>query len=437
MATVQITPRDKPYDATVQLPGSKSITNRALVMAALASGASRLSNFNWCEDTQRMMAGLRALGVRIEEEPGRHEVRVWGCGGHWPNTTAPLECGDSGTMLRFMSALCATATGEYQLRGSTRLHQRPIAPLIDVLRRLGVVIECTEQEGFAPLLIRGRGWRGGEVSIDGTQSSQFVSALLLAAPFARQDLFLTVTGTAVSTPYIRLTVQLMAEFGVDLVTEDFRRIIIPALQNYQARDFTIEADASAASYFLAAATIVGGGVTLPQLSVTDHESANWATPLGQGDIQFARILTQMGCTIETTAEGVTCRRSREQSLSGGQWDLADIPDVAPTLAVVALFADGPTRISGVAHLRHKESDRIGDLARELRLLGAEISEHEDGLTIHPPRQWRTSRLNAQGDHRLAMAFALVGLGVAGIEINGADCVTKSFPDYFSVLKNMF
>jgi len=427
MTSQAIQPINQPLDAVVRVPGSKSLTNRALIAAALAHGRSILSNALFADDTERLLAGLETLGIALETDQAENRVEITGCGGHLPASDADIDCGESGTMLRFFTALCATAAGRYRLGGRGRLHQRPIAPLVDALRQMGALVEFEEQDGYAPLIVHGQALSGGQIEVDGSTSSQFASAILLAGPCARGDVMLTMTGTPISEPYVRMTGAVMQAFGISLVTDDYRRIIVPAPQMYQATNYAVEPDASSAGYFLAAAAICGGRVRIEGLGRTSC----------QGDLRLTHVLQQMGCTCRVEDGFVELERRPEQSLRGKlELDLGDMPDAAPTVAVLALFADGPVRICNVAHLQQKESPRLSVLAAQLDALGAEIDVHSDGLTVQPPEEIRPRTVDPCGDHRMAMAFALVGLSAPGIAIRDPSCVSKSFPGYFALLASL-
>ena len=427
MSAHAIRPITKPLDAVVRVPGSKSLTNRALIAAALAHGRSILSNALFADDTERLLAGLETLGIALEADRAENRVEITGCGGHLPASDADIDCGESGTMLRFFTALCATAAGRYRLFGRGRLHQRPMAPLVDALRQMGARVEFEEREGCAPLIVHGQALGGGQIEVDGSTSSQFASAVLLAGPCARSDVMLTITGTPISEPYVRMTGAVMQAFGINIVTEDYRRIIVPAPQMYQATNYDIEPDASSAGYFLAAAAICGGRVRIKGLGRTSC----------QGDLRLTEVLEQMGCTCRVEDGFVELERRPDQALRGGlEFDLGDMPDAAPTVAVLALFADGPVRIRNVAQLQQKESARLSVLAAQLGALGAEIEVHRDGLTVQPAREIRPGTVDPCGDHRMAMAFALVGLSAPGVSIGDPGCVSKSFPGYFALLASL-
>lgn len=405
----RIEPRG-PLDAEATVPGSKSCTARALVMAALTDGVSVLRAAADCDDTTYMMDGLRALGV--EADRAGDDLRVEG--GRLRVPSAPLFLGNSGTAVRFLCAACATLEGEAVLDGTARMRERPIVDLAQALRGWGVDVETTA--GCPPVRVRSRGVFGGSTSVRGDASSQYLSGLLMAAAGAARDATIAIEGELVSKPYAALTLAMMAERGVAAEHDDYRVFRVAAGQHYAPGIYPVEADASAASYFLAAAAVTGGRVRVTNLSSASH----------QGDARFAEVLAAMGCAI---AEGPGWIEARGGSLRGIDIDLNAMPDMAQTLAVTALFAEGPTRIRNVSNLRLKECDRITATATELRKLGATVEEFEDGLEIAPGTP-RGAAIDTYDDHRMAMSFALAGLRTPGVTIRDAECVSKTFPDFF-------
>jgi 3-phosphoshikimate 1-carboxyvinyltransferase len=414
-----------PLDFVTEIPGSKSITNRALVQAALADGHSLLTNALLAEDTKLMIEALRRLGIAITVDESAPTVEITGCRGQFPVTEASLFCGNAGTVMRFLTACAATGYGTFTLDGIARMRERPIGDLIDVLRALGAHAEYHGRDGYPPLTIHARHLRGGHVAIDAPASSQFVSALLLAAPYASSDVLIDVIGPIPSVPYLKITLGVMDAFGVPVIEQydkESAKFIIPAPQRYTGRRYAIEPDASNAAYFFAAAAVAGGRVTVKNLGADSL----------QGDARFIDVLEKMGCSIERGRASLRVTGPKEAAaLRGIDIDLNDMPDTAQTLAVIALFTDGPTTIRNVANLRIKETDRLAALAQELRKLGAEVEEQEEGLTIVPPRQPRGALIETFGDHRMAMSFAVAGLRIPGVEINDPGCCGKTFPDFFA------
>lgn len=407
-----------PIHASVRPPGSKSITNRALVCAALAQGKSLLSGALESEDTQVMVDALRQLGIGIETDWSQAVLRVTGCNGKLPAAAASLYVANSGTTVRFLAATVALGQGEYRLDGTARMRERPIQDLLDSLAQLGVTAESETGTGCPPVVIRACGLAGGQARVRGDVSSQFLSGLLLAAPYARQPVELIVEGELVSQPYIHMTLAVMQSFGVQVTEHDLRRFEIPTA-GYTGRDYAIEPDASAASYLFAAAAITGGEVAVRGLSRASL----------QGDVGFVDCLAQMGCRVQCDSDSITVTGG---PLRGIEVDMNAISDTVQTLGAVALFAEGPTTVRGVAHIRHKETDRIAALATELRKLGAEVQEFADGLRIQP-RPLRPAQIATYHDHRMAMSLALVGLRTPGVIILDPGCTAKTYPRFFTDL----
>jgi 3-phosphoshikimate 1-carboxyvinyltransferase len=417
---LEIKPVRGPIRATVRPPGSKSITNRALVCAALADGYSKLAGALDSEDTRVMIEGLRRLGIGIEATDGGKTLIVEGAGGEVPALEADLFCANSGTTIRFLTALSTLGHGAFRLDGVERMRQRPIGDLIEALNQLGAEVHSENGNGCPPVIVHANGLSGGTAEVRGDISSQFLSGLLMAAPAARSRVELVIDGQLVSQPYVKMTAGVMRAFGVNVnVSDDFARFDIRAPQAYTTCRYVVEPDASAASYFWAAAAITGGEVTVAGLSADSL----------QGDVAFVNCLEQMGCLVRRD-QGSTTVVGRP--LRGIDVDMNATSDTAQTLVVVALFADGPTRVRGVAHIRHKETDRIAALAAELRKLGAGVTEHEDGLTIQPAKL-RPATIDTYNDHRMAMSFALSGLRIAGLQINNPRCVEKTYPSFFEDL----
>ncbi len=409
-------------DLRARPPGSKSLTNRALLCAALADGPCTLRGISLSDDAWRMIAGLRQLGVLMEIDETSARARVRGGSGHFPITEADLNVGDAGTAMRFLTAACCLAHARIRIDGSARMRERPIGELVGALQQIGARIGYEAAAGFPPLSILASGLRGGEVTFHSPPSSQFLSALLMIAAYASDDVFVQVEGDLPSRPYVELTLALMRRMGVDAFSAG-TRFAIPAGQRYVAGEHAIEPDASAATYFWAAAAITRGRAEVLGLT---RESL-------QGDVGFVDVLKEMGCRIETRPESLVVDATALDRLHGVDVDLNAMPDTVQTLAVAALFADGPTRIRNVANLKLKETDRLSALRQELTRLGAEVEPYDDGLVITPPATPRPAVIETYHDHRMAMSFALAGLTLEGVVIRNADCVSKSFPDYYEAL----
>ena len=417
-----VRPFDGPVDARVPVPGSKSIANRVLVSAALAEGTSRLSNLPDGDDTIAMLACLRELGLDCEIDGDRAEIE--GVGTSWPPGEHTLVAGLAGTTSRFVTALAALGTSPITIDGHPPLRRRPFGPLHEALRQLGVDVTPGETFGNLPAAITGPP-TSGSVTIRGDVSSQFVSALMLIGPYLPGGLDMQVTSELVSRPYVELTSATMGWFGVDGVQVEDRRIRV-APGAYVPADVFVEPDASSASYPLALAAVCGGRVTIDGLG----------RGALQGDARFAEVLAEMGCDVVRTAESVTV--SNDSPLRGVDLDMADISDLVPTVAVVAAFAESATRVRGVGFIRNKESDRLGDLSRELRTAGVDIDETDDGLEIRPSAaRLHGATLATHHDHRLAMAFGVLGSRVPGIEVEDPDVVSKSWPGFWTMLDESF
>ena len=401
----------------VHLPGSKSISNRALLLAVQAKGDTRILNLLDSEDTQLMRRALSDLGVSLARQGDAWLVK--GVGGPLVKDSRrrELDLGLAGTALRPLAAALALGNGEFVLDGNARMRERPIGPLVDALNQLGADIGYVGKAGYPPLQVRGRGLAGGAAQIDGRQSSQFLTSLLLAAPLAQAPVVIEVVGELVSKPYIDITLELMAKFGADVRTSDHRRFAVANGGYRSAGDYLVEGDASSASYFLAAGAIAGRGVRVHGVG---RDSI-------QGDVAFADVLAAMGAQVERRATSIRVKPGR---LVGIEGDLNQIPDAAMTVAVLALFAEGRTCIRNIGNWRIKETDRLAAMARELRKLGAQVEEGEDFLSIDPPSQLRPAAIDTYGDHRMAMCFSLAALGDVPITIKDPNCVAKTFPDYF-------
>ncbi len=418
---IEIQPVRSPIEASIRPPGSKSITNRALVCAALAQGTSTLRGALASEDTEVMLESLGRLGLEIEVKDHGKTLVVHGCGGTIPKSGADLWVANSGTTIRFLTALVTLFHGHFRLDGVKRMRERPIRDLIEALVQLGAKVKTENDTGCPPVVVDSDGLPGGVAKIRGAISSQYLSGLLMAAPLARQSVTLNVEGRLVSQPYVRMTQAVMQSFGVHVDCSSLEEIEIPS-GVYQPCDYEIEPDASAASYFWAAAAIAGGRVRVEGLS---RDSL-------QGDVAFCNCLARMRCQVEYDRDSITVSGG---PLVGIDVDMGEISDTVQTLAVVALFAKGPTRIRNVEHNRHKETDRISDLATELRKLGAGVEEHDDGLTI-VPNELRGAMIETYQDHRMAMSMALVGLRRPGVWINDPGCTAKTYPNFFDDLKRL-
>ena len=416
----RIDPIDHPVNATVTLPGSKSYTNRALIIAAMAAGTSQLRQALFSDDTVYMAQALRELGIPVTADETTNTFTVEGQGGSIPASRADLFVGLSGTSSRFLTALAALGRGQFCIDGVARMRERPMQPLLASIRQLGGTVRSRHDNDCLPIEISGHGLHGGAAVMAGDQSSQYFSALLMVAPYMTQGLDLSVEGRLIHGQYITMTMKSMADFGVVATGEGDKRFRVAPGQRYQARTYDIEPDASAASYFFAAAALTGGTMRVENLGA---DSA-------QGDLDFVDVLSEMGCKIEKGADHV--RVTGPGKLRGVDVDMGSLSDTFMTLAALAPFADGPTVIRGIAHTRLQETDRVHATAQELQKIGIAVEEFEDGLHIKPGPMHEAT-IDPHDDHRIAMSFALVGLRQPGVVISNPACVAKTFPDFFDRL----
>jgi 3-phosphoshikimate 1-carboxyvinyltransferase len=419
MKTIPTAPLKK--EVSIRVPGSKSYTHRALIAGALSDGTCRLTGCLESRDTLLTRQALIQLGVEIEESGDT--LSIQGTSGLLSPCRFPIYLENSGTSMRLLTAVATLGGGETVLCGTQRMHQRPIGDLVDGLNRIGASVEAEADGRFPPVRVGDRRPRGGAVRLDCSVSSQFLSGILLIGPYTLRGVDISVTGGPVSRPYIDMTVGIMERFGIPVQRDGYRRFQVAGGQGYEAGKYEVEPDASQAGYFWAAGALTGKRVTV--LGVTESSL--------QGDARFPGVLEQMGCKVvrnssHTTVEGETLR--------GVTVDMADMPDLVPTLAVLAAFAEGETRITNVAHLRAKESDRLSAVRTELLKMGVEAVETRDGLRIRGGSP-RSARIDTHDDHRMAMSFALAGLKVPGVVIENERCVEKSFPDFWEVFAQLY
>lgn len=410
-------------DATVRVPGSKSATQRAIIIAALADGDSRLRDVLEAEDTQVLTTALKAFGAGIESRGADMIVR--GTGGRIADPLREIHLGNNGTAMRLLTAVASLGTGSVTLTGDARLRERPVGPLLEALKVLGVETGTQDDQGHPPVTIRGGRLGGGEVTLKDIESSQYVSALLIVAPFAAVDVTLTLEGRIPSLPYIGLTVEAMKAFGVEVATDGPGRYRVRSGQRYRGREYPVEGDVSSASYFFLAAALLGGRIRVENIDPRT----------GQGDIAFLDVLERLGCRV--------VREEKSVEVTGGTmppgeltFDMGNLPDMVPTLAVLAAVRSGTTLLTNCAHLRLKESDRLAVLVAELRKTGVAAKELDDGIAITGDRP-RGAIIDSHNDHRIAMAFAVLGLAVPGMRIAGEACVAKSFPGFWETLQGIY
>tara|TARA_R110001583_G_scaffold78106_1_gene212053 strand:- start:694 stop:1974 length:1281 start_codon:yes stop_codon:yes gene_type:complete len=404
----------------INIPGSKSISNRVLLLATLARGSTTLTNLLDSDDIRYMLASLKQLGIQYTLSEDKTECVVEGNEGPISSASAQsLFLGNAGTAMRPLCAALTLGQGEFTLTGEPRMEERPIGDLVDALRQLGADVTYLKNDGFPPLTINATGLNGGDVEIAGDLSSQFLTALLMVAPLTKDSVNIKIKGELVSKPYIDITIALMKQFGVEVINHQYQRFEIKAGQHYVSPGkVLVEGDASSASYFLAAGAIKGGEVKVTgvgRLSI-------------QGDVKFADALAQMGANIEWGDDYIIARKS---TLTAIEMDMNHIPDAAMTIATAALFATGTTKLTNIYNWRIKETDRLAAMATELRKVGAIVEEGHDYITITPPAELNTAAIDTYNDHRMAMCFSMMAFADCGITINDPDCTSKTFPDYFA------
>jgi 3-phosphoshikimate 1-carboxyvinyltransferase len=408
-------PNSGPINGSVIIPGSKSITNRAILIAALARGTSRLRGILHSDDTKYMLTTWDQLGVTFNDSAG--ELVINGCDGKPNPCSESLYVGNAGTAARFLTAVLTLGQGQYQLSGNDRMQKRPIRDLIEALNTLGAEVSDLTGSGCPPVKVVAGRLKGGKVQIPGDKSSQYISALMMTAPYAEAATRIEILGDLVSRTYVELTQSVMADFGVHCQWLNHQELEISPGQHYQATDFAVEGDASSASYFMGMAAITHG--TIKIMGVRKDSQ--------QGDLGLLDILEDMGCRIIWETDGVVVEGN---PLRAVEVDMNTMSDVAPTLAVIALFAEGETRILNVGNMRIKECDRIEACVTELRKLGAQVTEWEDGLSITGMGKYKSAVLDTYDDHRMAMSLSLAGLIIPGVTIQNPECVTKTFPDFY-------
>ena len=424
MNTLTLKPISK-IDGEINLPGSKSLSNRALLLAALAEGTTKITNLLESDDTRHMLNALKQLGINYTLSEDKKECSIVGnAGALHCDTAQELFLGNAGTAMRPLCAALCLGEGSYLLTGEPRMKERPIGHLVDALRQAGADISYIENEGYPPLQIEAGGLKGGEVSIDGAISSQFLTALLMAAPMAKNDMHITIIGELVSKPYIDITLHIMQAFGVEVENNDYKTFTVKAGQTYKAvESFMVEGDASSASYFLAAAAIKGGTVKVTGIGRNTI----------QGDVQFVDVLEIMGARVEWGDTYISVTRD---ALNAIDMDFNHIPDAAMTIATMALFCEGTTTLRNIYNWRVKETDRLYAMATELRKVGAEVEEGEDYLKITSPKVLKHAAIDTYDDHRMAMCFSLLALDPVSVTINEPECTAKTFPTYFDVLESI-
>lgn len=403
------------------VPASKSYTNRAYIIAALAEGKVRLENPLFSDDTRYMREALQQFGIAVTE--GDDWAEVQGQGGTLRVPEKEIFVGNAGTTMRFLTTLATLAPGPTTLTGDERMQERPIEDLLACLRQMGMKADSVHNNQCPPTVIHGGTPPGGNISIPGDKSSQYLTSLLMCAPYFAQDTTVQIEGELTSKPYVDITLDIMQTFGVTVANESYQSFKVSAGERYTPRTYRVEGDASSASYFFAAAAVTGGTVTVTDLNPKSV----------QGDIGFPSVLKQMGCEVETSKEKITVHG---KPLHGITLSMNNMPDAVQTLAVVALFAEGPTTITDIGNLRIKETDRIQALETELTRLGAKVKAGDDFITIEPG-PYQGASIDTYNDHRMAMSFAVAGLRIPGVQIQNPKCVDKSFPDFFDRFAQLY
>jgi len=405
----------------LSVPGSKYVANRLLMIAAMAQGKSLIKNIPFNDDIRHALQALSQLGV--DQRRVKNDLYFNGCAGHFPAGKVEIDVGESGTLMRFITALASLHPNITIISGSQRIQQRPVGILLRSLQELGIKGRAWQDE-YPPVVIDSGKLQGGATTIDGCISSQFISALLLIAPYARQPVKINLSSELVSRRYVDLTIALMETFGVSVKREGYRHFYVDNQKQYQAREFTISGDWSSANYFLAGAALTGGQIKVNNL---DPQSQ-------QGEARFGEVLERMGCQVQSTPRAL--KLTSAGPLQGVEVAMGDMPDAVQTLAVLAPFARGTTRITNIAHLKYKECDRIQATAQELRKLGASVTVTDDALAIEGDTTLQGGQVATYNDHRMAMSFALIGLRIPGIGIQDPDCVNKSYPGFWEQLKQL-
>jgi 3-phosphoshikimate 1-carboxyvinyltransferase len=430
MAHLRLTRPTGPFDLALAPPGSKSLTNRAMVLAALSDGRCELSNALFADDTRVMIEALRAMGFAVEADEAARRIAIDGAGGTIRCPDASLHIGNSGTTIRFLTALASLGRGTFRFDGIARMRQRPIGPLVEMLRNLGSRVRYLDADGFPPVEVLADGLPGGLVRYGSESSSQFLSALLHVAPYARHEVKVRLEGRQTSWPYVEMTMRLMDHFGHfvelerDPETHEPSRIVVPT-GRYLATDYVVEPDASNASYFLAAAAALPGSrIRIDGLGRSSL----------QGDVRFTELLKQMGAWVKLERDHVLVEGP--DTLEGIDADFSSIPDTAQTFAVLACLAEGSSTLRGLHTLRVKETDRVAALQNELAKLGAEVELDGDDLTIHPPEKLKIAAIDTYDDHRMAMSFSVASMRVSGLVINDPQCVNKTYPGFFDDLPKL-
>ncbi|MEI7847034.1 MAG: 3-phosphoshikimate 1-carboxyvinyltransferase [Chloroflexota bacterium] len=433
MNIIEIIPISHPHRSSVTIPGSKSLTNRAMLISALAEGQTKITNALFSDDSRYFATALNQLGFDMLLDDQENSITITGKGGIIPSENADLFIGNAGTAARFLSAFLTLGSGEFTLDGDPRMRERPLGDLIKSLTQLGSNVKSMDYPGKTgkndqcpPVKIISTGLPGGETTVAGDVSSQFLSALLMVAPYAKTKVEIRVSTELNSKPYVDMTLGVMSDFGIDIERDEYRYFNIGAGRYKTSGLYNIEPDASAASYFFAAAAILGESIRVNDINKNSR----------QGDIGFVEVLRKMGCSVLENEKFIEVKGPNSGQLLGIDIDMKDIPDTAQTLAAIAPFASTPTHIHGIASARVKESDRVSATCNELTRMGVKVEERLDGMSIFPCSKIQPASIETYNDHRMAMSFALIGLRIPGVSIKNPECVAKTFPKYFQVLESL-
>ena len=419
----EVTPVCKPVHCTIEVPGSKSISNRALLLASMAQGKSVLSNVLFSDDSRNFMDCLDILGYDMEINENEKKVEIYG---GYPKNKAKINVGSAGTSARFLTAMLAARNGEYTIESSQQMKLRPMKPLLDALISLGCSVEYMERDGFLPYRLYGGYLKGGEVKIESEQSSQFTSALLMTGCLHEKGISIQPVGRETSKTYIDITIKMMEQFGIHVKRTKKGTYIVDAGQSYVSKKYSIEPDVSGSCYFYAAAALTGGSVLVKDVFYSSM----------QGDIKFLDVLQKIGCTVNETGEGILLKGANHGIYTGIDVDMNDCSDQVITLAVLAPFASSPTIIRNIQHIKYQETNRIRAVLTELTKMEIKCGETADGIIIYPGTP-QPSTVKTYDDHRMAMAFALIGLRVEGIRIENPSCTSKTFENYFEKFARLY
>ena len=414
------------FRVQIRVPGSKSITNRAICLAAFAEGRSIIRNISLCNDSLQCVNSIEKLGVHLALNKDKETIEIEGCGGTIIGRNLRINVDSAGTTARFLTAILSTSTGHYFIDASQQMRRRPMKHLLDALRKMGAVFDYTGQEDHFPFYLNAKGLEGGQISVECKASSQFLSALLMCGPFCKNNLEITVSDKLVAKPYIDITMKVMKDFGVEVKNDNYKRYVIKNDKRYRGNEYEVEPDFSSACYFLSIPALVGGEILVEGISLSTI----------QGDVKYLDVLEKLGCEITELSDGILAKGPKESKFPGIEVDMNEFSDQSITLAAMGVYAESPMIIRNIAHVKYQESNRIEACITELRRLGIRCEELDDGFVVYPEKP-REATIRTYNDHRMAMAFSLIGLRTPGIRIVNPGCTAKTFPNYFSVLDSLY